>query len=232
MIGTTLQPRRGPMMTPALYGHPFASFVWKPLIALYERDVPFEFRMVDPDHPKNQARISDLSPTGQFPALIDGDREITQSNAVIEYLDLFHGRGVPMVPDDLRDALEARMMADVFDDYVHAPMQRIVGNALRGEAERDLRGVADAHALMDRCYAWLEPHLQAKEWAACDRFTIADCAAAPALFYGDWVHPIPESHAALAAYRARLLSRPSVARVVDEARPYRRFFPLGAPDRD
>jgi glutathione S-transferase len=219
-------------MTPALYGHPFASFVWKPLIALYERDVAFEFRMVDPDHPENQARISDLSPTGQFPALIDGDREIMQSNAVIEYLDLFHGRGAPMVPDDPRDALEARMMADVFDDYVHAQMQRVVGNALRDEAERDSRGVADAHASMDRCYAWLEPRLQAKEWAACDRFTIADCAAAPALFYGDWVHPIPERHAALAAYRARLLSRPSVARVIDEARPYRSFFPLGAPDRD
>ena len=101
-----------------------------------------------------------------------------------------------------------RMIADVFDDYVHAPMQRIVGNALRHQAERDSRGVADAHALMDRCYAWLEPRLQAKEWAACDRFTIADCAAAPALFYGDWVHPIAERHAALAAYRARFLSRP------------------------
>ena len=219
-------------MTPVLYGHPFASFFWKPLIALYERDVAFEFRMVDPDHPENQARISALSPTGQFPALIDGDKEITQSNAVIEYLDLFHGRGNPMVPDNPRQALEARMMADVFDDYVHAPMQRIVGNALRIEAERDPPGVAGARALMDQCYAWLEPRLHAKEWAACDRFTIADCAAAPALFYGDWVHPIPERHVALAAYRARLLSRPSVARVVDEARPYRSFFPLGAPDRD
>ena len=86
--------------------------------------------------------------------------------------------------------------------------------------------------VLERCYAWLVPRLQAKEWAAGDRFTIADCAAAPALFYGDWVHPIPERYGALAAYRARLLSRPSVARVVDEARPYRSFFPLGAPDRD
>ncbi|MCA1439972.1 glutathione S-transferase family protein [Ensifer sp. IC4062] len=219
-------------MTLALYGHPFASFVWKPLIALYEREVTFEFRMVDPDHAENQARMGELSPTGQFPALIDGDREVTQSNAVIEYLDLFHGNGTPMVPEDRREALEARMMADVFDDYVHAPMQRIVGNALRREDERDPRGVADARALLDRCYAWLEPRLQAKAWAACGRFTIADCAAAPALFYADWVHPIPERHAALAAYRARLLARPSVARVVDEARPYRSFFPLGAPDRD
>ena len=219
-------------MTLALYGHPFASFVWKPLIALYERDVTFEFRMVDPDHPENQARIAALSPTGKFPALIDGDREITQSNAVIEYLDLFHGNGTPMVPEDPREALEARMMADVFDDYVNAPMQGIVGNALRGDDERDPRGVVDAHATLDRCYAWLEPRLQAKEWAAGGRFTIADCAAAPALFYADWVHPISERYAELAAYRARLLSRSSVSRVVDEARPYRSFFPLGAPDRD
>jgi len=219
-------------MTLVLYGHPFASFVWKPLIALYERNVPFTFKMIDPDHPENQARIAALSPTGQFPALVDADREITQSNAVIEYLDLFHGNEAPMVPQDPREALEARMMADVFDDYVEAPMQRIAGNALRAENERDPRGVADAHAMLDRSYAWLEVRLQAKEWAACGRFTIADCAAAPALFYADWVHPIDGRHATLVAYRARLLARPSVARVVDEARPYRHFFPLGAPDRD
>lgn len=164
--------------------------------------------------------------------LIDGEKEVTQSNAVIEYLDLFHGDGTPMIPEDPRQALEARMMADVFDDYIHVQTQRIVGDALRKKEERDPRGVADAHALMDRCYAWLEPRLKGKEWAACGRFTIADCAAAPALFYGDWVHPITDRYPALAVYRARLLSRPSVARVVDEARPYRSFFPLGAPDRD
>jgi glutathione S-transferase len=219
-------------MTLALYGHPFASFVWKPLIALYERDVAFSFRMIDPDHPENQARIAALSPTGQFPALIDGEREITESNAVIEYLDLYHGSGNPMVPENPREALDARMMADVFDDYLNALMQRIVGDALRAEGERDARGVADAHALLDRSYAWLDSRLQGKEWAACGRFTIADCAAAPALFYSDWVHPIGERFAALAGYRARLLARPSVARVVEEARPYRKFFPLGAPERD
>jgi glutathione S-transferase len=90
-------------MTPILYGHPFASFVWKPLIALYERHVTFTFQMVDPGHPENQARIAELSPTGQFPALIDGDTEITQSNAIIEHLDLFHGEAVPMVPNNPRD---------------------------------------------------------------------------------------------------------------------------------
>jgi glutathione S-transferase len=219
-------------MTPILYGHPFASFVWKPLIALYERDVMFTFRIVDPDHPENQARTAELSPTGQFPALIDGDREIAQSNAIIEYLDLFHGESAPMVPYNPREAIEARMMTDVFDDYVQTPMQRIVGDALRAHGEKDPRGVVDAHATLNRCYAWLDRRMHEREWAACGRFTIADCAAAPALFYSDWVHPIPNSHSALKAYRVRILSRPSVARVVDEARPYRSFFPLGAPDRD
>ena len=219
-------------MTLALYGHPFASYVWKPLIALYERGVAFEFRMIDPDHPDNQARIGELSPTGQFPALVDGDRAVTQSNCVIDYLDLFHGDAPPIIPANPREALEAREMADVFDDYVHAPMQRIVGDALRGKDERDPRGVADARSMLERSYAWLERRLHNRQWAACGRFTLADCAAAPALFYADWPHPIPPRHAALAAYRARLLARPSVARVVDEARPYRPFFPLGAPDRD
>lgn len=219
-------------MTPELYGHPFAAFAWKPLIALYERNVSFLFRMVDPGHPENQALMAELSPTGQFPALVDGEVRVTQSNAVIEYLDLFHGEALPMVPADPREALEARMMADIFDDYVADPMQQIVGDALRDKSQADPHGVAAAHARLERAYAWLDTRLRDRQWAACGRFTIADCAAAPALFYADWVHPITEAYPALSAYRARLLARPSVARVVDEARPYRPFFPLGAPDRD
>lgn len=219
-------------MTVAIYGHPFSSFTWKALIAAYEREVDFEFRMIDPDHPEHAARIATLAPTGQFPALVDGVTEVVQSNAVIEYLDLHHGKGAPLVPLDPREALAARMMAQVFDDYVHVPMQRIVGNALRPEDSRDPFGVEQAHGVIARCYAWLEARLQDGPWATCGRFTIADCAAAPALFYGDWVHPMAGRFPALAAYRARLLARPSIARVVDEARPYRGFFPLGAPDRD
>lgn len=219
-------------MKPELYGHPFASFVWKPLIALYEREVDFTFKMIDGDHPENAVRIAELSPTGQFPALVDGETSITQSNAVIEYLDLYHGNTPPMVPADPREALDARMMADVFDDYVQGPMQRVVADALRDNTETDPRGMADAYSQLERTYSWLDKRMESQEWAACGRFTIADCAAAPALFYADWVHPIPETHSALKAYRQRLLARPSVARVVDEARPYRTFFPLGAPDRD
>jgi len=216
----------------AIYGHRFSSFTWKALIAAYERDVRFEFRSVDPDHPDNIARMTTLAPTGQFPALIDGAREVVESNAIIDYLDLFHGSGAPLIPEDRREAVEARMLADVFDDYVHLPMQRIVGNALRPEDNRDPTGVDEAHRMIERCYAWLENRLTPGQWAACGRFTIADCSAAPALFYGDWVHPIEERFPRLAAYRARLLAHPAVARVVDEARPYRAYFPLGAPDRD
>lgn len=215
-------------MTIQIYGHPFASFAWKALIAAYEREVPFEFCMVDPEHPENSARMAILSPTGQFPALVDGDRHITQSNSVIEYLDRF-GNAAPMIPNDRDAALDARMMAYVFDSYVSVPVQQIVGEALRPKDERDDRRVAEAKGRLDKSYAWLSSRI-GDGWASGSSFSIADCAAAPAVFYADWVHPIPSG--ALAAYRARVLEHPSVARVVDEARPYRSFFPLGAPDRD
>lgn len=215
-------------MTIQLYGHPFAAFVWKPLIAAYERNVPFAFRMVDQDHPENSNRMAQLSPTGQFPALVDGDRSVTQSNAVIEYLDRF-GNAPPMIPADADAALKSRMLADVFDSYVAGPMQQIVGEALRPEDQQDPRRVDEAKTALDKTYAWLCERI-GTGWANGDSFSIADCAAAPALFYADWIHLIPDGP--LKAYRIRLLEHPSVARVVDEARPYRPFFPLGAPDRD
>lgn len=211
-----------------LYGHPFASFVWKPLIAAYERDVPFEFCMVDPDHRENTARMRELSPTGQFPALVDGDRTVTQSNAVIEYLDRI-GSAPTLIPSNPDAALSARMFADVFDSYIAGPMQQIVGEALRPVDRQDPDRIAEAKTKLDKSYAWLAGHISHR-WAIGDQFSIADCAAAPALFYADWVHPIPDG--TLGSYRARLLARRSIARVVNEARPYRAFFPLGAPDRD
>jgi glutathione S-transferase len=215
-------------MTIQLYGHPFAAFVWKPLIAAYERNVPFEFRMVDPDHTYNSNLMAQLSPTGQFPALIDGDRRVTQSNAVVEYLDRF-GSAPLMIPADADAALTSRMLTDVFDSYVAGPMQQIVGEALRPKDQQDPRRVDEAKAALDKTYAWLSDRI-GTGWVDGDSFSIADCAAAPALFYADWVHLIPDSP--LKAYRTRVLKHPSVARVVDEARPYRYFFPLGAPDRD
>lgn len=215
-----------------LYGHPFSSFTWKALIALYERQLDFRFRQVDPGHPDNSARLQELTPTGQFPALVHDGREICESNVIIEYLDLHAAGAPPMVPSDPVEALEARMMADVFDDYVNAVMQRVVADALKPEGERSAAEVASAKAQLERSYAWVNRKLHGREWGAGAAFGIADCAAAPALFYADWVLPIEGRHPVLAAYRARLLERPSIRRVVDEARPWRRHFPLGAPDRD
>jgi glutathione S-transferase len=209
-----------------VYGHPFAAFYWKVAIALYERQVPFEFMMIDADHPQNAEAISHLSPTGQFPVLVDGDRTVIESAAIIEYLDLHYGHAPPIVPADPRAAIEARQMDSIFDDYVMSPLQRMVFNALRGEDKRDAYGDTEAKATLDKSYAWLNRWMTGREWAANKVFSIADCAAAPALFYAHWGHPIPKAHEALRNYRARLLARPSIARIVDEARPWRQNFPL------
>lgn len=215
-----------------IYGHPFAAFYWKVLIAAYEREVPFEFLMIDAEHPQNAEAVSRLAPTGQFPVLVDGERTVIESAAIIEYLDLHHGHAPPMVPADPRAAIEARQMDSVFDDYLMAPLARMVFNALRDEDKRDPYAVIEAKGTLDKSYAWLNRWMTGRKWAANDAFGIADCAAAPALFYAHWGHPIPESHTALRDYRARLLARPSIARVVDEARPWRENFPLKghAPD--
>ena len=123
-------------------------------------------------------------------------------------------------------------MDRVFDNYVSTPMQKIVFDSIRVAEDRDHPGVAEAHALLETAYRWLDATLAHREWAADGGFSLADCAAAPALFYADWVHPIDAAFPNLRAYRKRLLLRPSFARIVDEARPHRPLFPLGAPDRD
>jgi glutathione S-transferase len=215
-----------------LFGHPFSSYTWKALIALYENGTPFELRILDPDHPDNGAELARRWPLAKFPLLVDGDRAVFEATAVIEYLAAFHPGPTPLIPADAGAAVAVRQLDRVFDNYVMSPMQVIVSNALRPEASRDLDGADRARADLDRIYAWLDGELAAREWAVGRDFTLADCAAAPALFYADWVHPITDRHARLKAYRARLLARPSVSRCVEEARPYRDYFPLGAPDRD
>lgn len=215
-----------------LHAHPFSSYCQKVLVALYENATPFEFRLVEPGDGAADAELAALWPFERIPVLVDGGRTVVESSIIIEHLDLHHPGPVPMIPADRRAALDTRMMDRLFDNYVHAPMQRIVFDSIRPPAERDARGVAEARAMLDIAYSWLDRHIDGREWAAGNAFGLADCAAAPALFYADWVHPIDERHAALRAYRARLLARPSFTRAVDEARPYRPLFPLGAPDRD
>ncbi|WP_404710818.1 glutathione S-transferase family protein [Sphingomonas sp. MMS24-J13] len=214
-----------------LFGHPFSSYTQKAEIALYENAIPFEFRMLGPDHPDNGATLMAHSPLGKFPLLIDGDRSIWEATSIIEYLAVHRPGPVALIPADPAAAIEVRMLDRLFDNYVMHPMQQIVGNQLRPEESRDPYGVDQARAMLDRAYAWLDHRLAGHEWAT-DAFSLADCAAAPSLFYADWAHPIPDAFPTLKAYRARLLARPSIARAVDEARPYRTYFPLGAPDRD
>ncbi|WP_072374926.1 glutathione S-transferase family protein [Hyphomicrobium sp. NDB2Meth4] len=209
-----------------VYGHPLASFYWKVLIALYERSVPFDFLMVDGEHSKNAEAIARLAPTGQFPVLVDGDRVVVESAAIIEYLDLNHGTAAPMVPADRNAAIEARQMDGIFDDYVSAPLTRMVLNAIRQPDKRDPHADPEAQALLDKSYSWLDRWMTGRTWAANDTFGIAECAAGPALFYAHWGYPIPEEYAALRAYRARLLARPSIVRAIEEARPWLQYFPL------
>ena len=215
-----------------LFGHPFSSYTWKVEISLYENDTPFDFRMVGPDHPENGAELSRRSAAGKFPLLVDGDAAVFEATAIIEYLEAVHPGPVKLVPTDPEAAVKVRMMDRVFDNYVMNVMTVIVANALRPELHRDPYGVDRARADLDRIYAWLDGELAGRDWACGADFTLADCAAAPSLFYADWAHPIADKHATLKAYRARLLARPSIARCIEEARPYRAYFPLGAPDRD
>ena len=216
----------------ALYGHPFSSYTQKVLIALYENGTPFEFRCIGPDHPEHAAEWLRRWPLRKFPMLLDGDRQVVESSVIIEYLQLAHPGPVSLLPSDALAALEVRFLDRYFDLHVMDAMQVAVDTALgRYPMQRD-EGIAMAGDRLERAYAWLEGHLANREWAAGAAFTLADCAAAPSLFYADWIYRIPDHYPALRAYRSRLLARPSVARAVDEARPFRPLFPLGAPDRD
>lgn len=156
-----------------------------------------------------------------------------EATTVIEYLHVHYPGPVKLIPDDADAAIEVRMLDRFFDNYVSTPQQKIVFDALRPAADRDARGVAEARAMLDTAYAWLERHLEdGRSWASGEEFSLADCAAAPFLFYSDWTQPIPLARRRLRAYRQRLLQRPSFACVVDQARPYRHFFPLATLDRD
>jgi len=215
-----------------LYAHPFSSYCQKVLIALYENATPFELRLLALGDEQVAAEHAALWPLKRMPVLVDEGRTVVEATIIIEHLGIHHPGPVRLIPDDPRDALDVRMMDRFFDNYVMTPMQKIVGDALRAPDDRDRRGVADAWTTLDTAYRWLDDAMTGREWAAGSSFSLADCAAAPALFYADWSHPIGTTLSNVHGYRRRLLARPSFARAVDEARPYRPNFPLGAPDRD
>lgn len=217
-------------MTIELFAHPFSSYCQKALIALYENDIPFAWRMLE--EPGVSEALATLWPMRRFPVLKDGERVVMEATAIVEYLEVHHPGPVRLIPDDAELAVETRMMDRVFDNYVMTPQGKFVFDALRPVESRDPYGVEEARKMLETIYDWLDRRMEGRTWAVGEHFTLADCAAAPSLFYADWTHPIPERHAHLRAYRARLLRRPSFARAVDEARPFRHYFPLGAPDRD
>jgi glutathione S-transferase len=219
-------------MSLQLFAHPFSSYCQKALIAFYENDIPFTFRMLAPEEPANSEEFAKLWPIKRFPILVDNGRTVLEATSIIEHLAVHHPGPVKLIPEDPAIAVEVRMLDRFFDNYVMTPQGKCVFDAIRPAEARDTHGVAEAKAMLDTAYAWLDERMAGREWAVGEAFSLADCAAAPSLFYADWTHAIPERFSNVHAYRRRLLARPSFARAVDGGRPYRHYFPLGAPNRD
>ena len=217
-------------MSLEFFGHPFSSYTQKVLIALWADETPFDYRMLDQEHPENFEELKRHSPFGLFPLLLDDDRPVIETTCIIEHLQAHHPGPNRWIPDG-ELGRRVRLLDRFFDLHVMSNMQVPVADRLRPEGTQDIHGVAKARERLHIAYDWLEDQL-GDPWAVGDAFTLADCAAAPSLFYADWVEEIGSKRPRLAAYRARLLAHPIVARAVEEGRPYRAYFPLGAPDRD
>jgi len=218
-------------VTLQLFAHPFSSYCQKVLIALWADGTKFDYRMLDEQHPENMAELKRRWPFAQFPVLVDNGETVVETTPIIEHLAACHSGLNQWIPEGALGR-RVRFLDRFFDLYVMNNMSMPVFDALRPEASRDPFGVEKALSGLRTAYDWLEANLGEGPWAVGGAFTLADCAAAPSLFYADWIEEIGPGRPRLAAYRARLLAHPVVARAVDEGRPYRHFFPLGAPDRD
>jgi glutathione S-transferase len=218
-------------MSLQLFAHPFSSYCQKVLIALWADGTEFEYRMLDQDHPENMAELERHWQFRLFPLLLDDDRPVIETTCIIEHLQAHHRGPNAWIPDG-ELGRRVRFLDRFFDLYVMTNMQKAGNDVLRPEGSRDPHGVAKARTDLEIAYDWLEANLSEGPWATGEAFTLADCAAAPSLFYADWLVEIGPRRPRLAGYRARLLAHPIVARAVDEGRPYRKFFPMGAPDRD
>lgn len=219
-------------MSLKLYAHPLSSYCQKVLITLYENGTAFEYRMLSADNPDAREELAARWPLKRFPMLTDNGRTILESTIINEYLELHYPGPVRLIPEDARAALDIRLMDRFFDNYIMTPMQKIVLDSVRPTGKHDPYGVEEVKSQLDTAYAWLDDRMAGRTWVSGDSFSLADCAAAPSLFYADWSHPIAKDFPNVRAYRQRLLARQSVARVVDEARPYRVYFPLSVPDGD
>jgi glutathione S-transferase len=214
-------------MSLTLLFHPLSSFCWKTLIALYENDTPFTPQIVNLGDPADRAALLKLWPIGKFPVLRDDARgeTVPESSIIIEYLDRHYPGRTRFIPADGDAALQTRLRERFYDLYAHLSAQKIVGDRLRPQADKDPHGVEEARARLRTCYGMIEAQMASGPWAMGQAFGIADCAALPALFYGNKVEPSGDAHPNLAAYLERLTARPSVARVLKEAEPYFKMFP-------
>lgn len=217
-------------MSLEFFGHPFSSYTQKVLIALWADETPFNYRMIE--DPANMEELKRHSPYGLFPLLIDDGRPVFESSTIIEHLHAHHRGSNDWIPEG-ETGRRVRFLDRFFDLYVMGNMQRPVADTIRPEGvNRDPFGVEKARGDLHTAYDWLEANLGEGPWAVGESFTMADCAAAPSLFYADWIEEIGDGRPRLKAYRSRLLAHPAVSRAVEEGRPYRHYFPLGAPDRD
>lgn len=214
-------------MTLTLHFHPLASFCQKVLVALYENDTPFEPKLVDLGNETERAALQQLWPIGKFPVLHDDarDRTVAESSIIIEYLAMHYPGELPLLPADPGLALRTRLLDRYYDLYVHESMQKIVTDKLRPPGMNDAFGVEQARTLLRTAYGMIERDMATNAWAMGDAFSMADCAAAPSLFYANLVMPLAPAHPHAAAYLSRLMQRPSFARVVREAEPYFKNFP-------
>ena len=219
------------MVSLQFFGHPFSSYTQKVLIAFYADGTDFEYRHLEIAEPMPfMDELRSHWPFGKFPLLLDEGKAVVESTVIIEHLQAHHPGPNRWIPEgDV--GRHVRFLDRFFDIYVMTPMQRIVAEHFRPQGAADPYGVGMARATLNTAYDWLEEHLPSS-WAAGDTFTLADCSAAPSLFYADWVEPIGKDRPRLNAFRARLLAHPPVSRCVEEARPYRPLFPPGAQDRD
>jgi glutathione S-transferase len=210
-----------------LYYHPLSSYCHKVLIALYENGTPFETQLVNLGDAKERADFVKLWPIGKFPVIRDEARgqTIPESSPIIEYIARYYPGSAALVPQDAELAWQVRARDRFLDLYVHNEMQKVVGDRLRPADKKDPYGVDQARARIATCYDMLERDLASKTWIAGDSFTMADCSAAPALFYANKVQPFEGTHPNLNAYFGRLLDRPSYKRTLEEAKPYFHMFP-------
>lgn len=210
-----------------LYMHPLSSYCWKALIGLYELETSFDVAMIEGPPAANE-KLRQLWPIAKMPVLHDASRNqaVPEASIVIEYLQQHYPGRVSLIPRDPDSQLQVRLWDRCFDLYIHNPLQKLVNDRLRAPGQQDPTGVAEARATLTTAYDLLEERMRSRDWVAADSFTLADCAALPALFYSNAAQPFVRSHPSVTRYFERLLTRRSVQRVIDGARPYFHLFPM------